>query len=52
VVAVLTGPNFTVSSSLVLDAGAIFDIEGFGGTSVYAGLTWNIGRLWRPAARP
>ena len=48
----LTGPNFTVSSSLVLDAGAIFDIEGFGGTSVYAGLTWNIGRLWRPAARP
>ena len=52
VVALLTGPNVTVRQSLVLDAGAIFDIEGFGGTSVYVGLTWNIGRLWRPAGRP
>jgi hypothetical protein len=52
VVALLTGPNLTVSSSLVLDAGAIFDIEGFGGTSVYGGLTWNIGRIWRWSPRP
>jgi hypothetical protein len=43
----LTGPTFTVCPSVVLDAGAIFDIEGFGGTSVYAGVTWNIGRIWR-----
>ena len=52
VVALLTGPTLTVSSSLVLDAGAIFDIEGFGGTSVYGGLTWNIGRIWRSSPRP
>ena len=31
---------------LVLDAGAIFDIIGFGGTAVYGGVTWNVGRLW------
>ena len=52
VVALLTGPNLTVSPSLVFDAGAIFDIEGFGGTAIYAGLTWNIGRLWQPSPRP
>jgi hypothetical protein len=47
IVGFLTGPTFAVRSSLVLDAGAIFDIEGFGGTAIYGGLTWNIGRLWR-----
>jgi hypothetical protein len=47
VVAVLTGPNLAVSSSLVLDAGVIFDVLRFGGTAAYAGGTWNIGRLWR-----
>ena len=45
--AFLTGPTFTVRGPLVLDAGAIFDITGFGGTAVYGGLTWNVGRLWR-----
>jgi len=52
VAAFLTGPTFTVRSSVVVDAGAIFDIEGFGGTAVYGGVTWNIGRLWRSDARP
>ncbi len=47
VVAFLTGPTFKVERSLVLDAGAIFDITGFGGTAIYGGATWNIGRLWR-----
>jgi len=52
VVAFLTGPTLTVRPSLVLDAGATFDVEGFGGTAVYGGVTWNIGRLWRTSALP
>ena len=52
VVALLTGPNLTVSPSVVLDAGAILDIEGFGGTAIYAGVTWNIGRMWQPSPHP
>jgi hypothetical protein len=51
VVALLAGPTLTVHPSLVLDAGAIFDVEGFGGTAIYGGATWNIGRIWR-AAKP
>ena len=46
-VAFLTGPTITVRGPLVLDAGAIFDITGFGRTTVYGGLTWNVGRIWR-----
>lgn len=52
VVALLTGPNLTVIPSLVLDAGVIFDVSRFGGTAMYAGLTWNIGRIWRSSSRP
>jgi len=56
VVGFLTGPTITLNPSLVLDAGATFDVSRFGGTAVYAGLTWNIGRAWgslpRPALRP
>jgi hypothetical protein len=52
VVALLTGPTLALKPSLVLDAGAIFDIAGWGGTAVYAGLTWNIGRLWRSDQNP
>jgi hypothetical protein len=52
IVAFLTGPTFTVRPSLVLDAGGIFDIAGFGGTAVYAGVTWNIGRIWRSSRHP
>jgi hypothetical protein len=50
--AFLTGPTWKVRKELILDAGAIFSLGGFGGTAVYAGLTWNIGRLGgAPAAR-
>ena len=58
VVGLLTGPSLAVRPCLVLDAGAIFDIQGFGATAIYGGVTWNIGRLWgarsprSPAARP
>jgi len=52
VVGFLTGPNVTVRPNLVLDAGATFDIEGWGGTAFYAGLTWNIGRIWRTSPQP
>jgi len=56
VVGFLTGPTITLNPSLVLDAGATFDVLRFGGTAIYGGLTWNIGRAWgsslRPALRP
>jgi hypothetical protein len=45
VVALLTGPTVTLQRSLVLDAGVIFNMTGFGGTAVYAGATWNMGRI-------
>jgi Putative MetA-pathway of phenol degradation len=44
-VAFLTGPTFTVAKWLVLDAGAIMPLAGPQPHSVYAGLTWNIGKL-------
>jgi hypothetical protein len=44
-VAFLTGPTFTVAKWLVLDAGAIIPLAGPQPHSVYAGLTWNIGKL-------
>jgi hypothetical protein len=56
IVAFLTGPAFQVRRYLVLDAGLIVDISGFGGTAFYTGVTWNMGRLpgryQRPAPRP
>jgi hypothetical protein len=45
IVAFLTGPTFEVHPSVVLDAGVILNITGFGGTAIYAGVTWNMGRL-------
>ena len=45
IVAILTGPTFQPQRSVVLDAGLILNVERFGATAVYAGLTWNIGRL-------
>jgi hypothetical protein len=60
--AFLTGPTWKLRKELILDAGAIFDVTGFGGTAAYAGVTWNIGRAGRssltrspeagPARRP
>ena len=51
VVAFLTGPLFEVSKRLVLDTGVTLDLEGFGKTAVFAGLTWNAARLWTPRVR-
>lgn len=45
IVAILTGPTFQPQRSVVLDAGLILNVRGFGATAVYAGLTWNMGRL-------
>lgn len=52
VVAFLTGPMLVLRKSLVVDVGAIVNVSGFGGTAAYAGLTWNMGRLWSPPRRP
>jgi hypothetical protein len=52
IVAFLTGPAFEIHPSVVLDAGLILNITGYGGTAVYAGVTWNMGRLPRLSARP
>lgn len=51
VVGLLTGPAFVVRKELVVDVGAIINVEGFGSTAFYAGLTWNAGRLWPPGGR-
>ena len=47
VVAFLTGPTYAVTRRLVIDAGAIINITGFGNTAIYGGLTWNIGTPFR-----
>jgi Putative MetA-pathway of phenol degradation len=47
-VAFLGGPTFTLRPSLVLDAGFIAPLSGPQPRAIYAGMTWNIGRLWRP----
>ena len=45
IVALLTGPTVQLRSWLVLDAGAIFPLTGAQPHALYAGVTWNIGRL-------
>ncbi len=52
VVAVLTGPTCVIRSHLVIDAGVIVRLAGPQATTGYAGLTWNIGRLWGPRSSP
>jgi hypothetical protein len=59
VVAFLTGPAFTLTNGVVVDAGVIFNIAGLGTAvyglgvnSIYGGITWNMGRMWTPQARP
>jgi hypothetical protein len=47
IVAVTAGPTFTLRPYLVLDCGAIVPVAGPQATAIYAGLTWNVGRLWR-----
>lgn len=46
----LTGPTYAVREWFVLDAGAIFPVSGPQPHAFYAGLTWNMGRLWRSRA--
>lgn len=41
----LFGPTLQLRSSLVLDAGAIVNVEHMGANAAYAGLTCNLGRL-------
>ncbi|MDQ2767542.1 MAG: transporter [Gemmatimonadota bacterium] len=43
--ALLTGPTFELATWLVLDAGAIVPLTGPQPHALYAGLTWNIGKL-------
>jgi hypothetical protein len=59
VVAFLTGPAFTLTNGVVVDAGVIFNISGLGTAvyglgvnSIYGGITWNMGRLGIPQPRP
>lgn len=51
IVALLGGPTFELRPSLVLDAGVIAPIAGPQPRALYAGVTWNVGRLWRSALR-
>jgi hypothetical protein len=41
----LLGPTVQLHPWFVLDAGAILDVEGMGANAIYAGLTWNAGKL-------
>jgi hypothetical protein len=43
--AFLTGPTATIEKWLVLDAGAIIPLAGPQPHALYAGLTWNVGKL-------
>jgi hypothetical protein len=45
-IGLLTGPTFTVRPTLVLDAGVIVNLQALGANSAYAGVTWNIGRVF------
>ena len=48
IVAVLAGPTLQVRDWLVLDTGVIAPLTGPQPPAIYAGHTWNVGRLWRP----
>jgi hypothetical protein len=41
----LTGPTWAFASWFVADAGVIFNVTGPQARALYAGLTWNVGRL-------
>ena len=45
-VALLFGPTFTVAKSLVFDFGAIAPIAGQQPPAFFAGVTYNVGKLW------
>jgi hypothetical protein len=46
IVALLTGPTCVIRRYLVIDGGFIARLAGPQSNTVYAGLTWNVGRLW------
>jgi hypothetical protein len=46
IVALLAGPTLTVRSWLVLDAGVIIPVTGPQPHALYAGITYNVGRIW------
>ena len=46
IVALLFGPTWEVRSFLVLDTGVIAPLTGPQPRALYAGVTWNIGKLW------
>jgi hypothetical protein len=48
-VALLTGPTYTLEDWLVLDAGTIVPIAGPQAHALYVGVTWNLGRVWAAA---
>jgi hypothetical protein len=48
IVALLAGPTLTVRSWLVLDAGVIIPLTGPQPHALYAGVTYNVGRIWTP----
>ena len=53
VAAILMGPTWEARKFLVFDAGIIAPLTGPQPRAVYAGLTWNIGRLWTaPSGAP
>ena len=43
----LLGPTLQLHPWLVLDAGAILNVRNLGANALYAGVTYNAGRLWR-----
>ena len=47
-VGLLTGPTYRVNRTCVVDAGVVLRLRGNYPTSVYAGVTYNLGRLVRP----
>jgi hypothetical protein len=49
-VALLAGPTFTVRNRLVVDIGIISPIGGQQPRALYAGLVYNVGRIWGTAA--
>ncbi|MGH9409793.1 MAG: transporter, partial [Vicinamibacterales bacterium] len=49
IVAVLVGPTWEARKFLVFDTGIIAPLAGPQPRAVYAGLTWNMGRLWNAA---
>ena len=44
-VGMTVGPSFVLHRSAVVDAGVVVNVRGLGANALYAGVTWNVGRL-------